>query len=138
MSKIRNIVLRPHHLLCTQTYDGKGYNADFVRNMTLITGRLRSESGIAVDIVFSADDLCAKCPNMQEADLCKDSAKVKRYDEKVANYFGIQQKSYIYREIVAEINVKMTAQMLEDICSDCAWYSVSGCRERLLQKVTVS
>ena len=29
-----SIVLRPHHLLCTQGYSGKGYDNDFVAHMT--------------------------------------------------------------------------------------------------------
>ncbi|MDD7224175.1 MAG: DUF1284 domain-containing protein, partial [Lachnospiraceae bacterium] len=30
------ITLRPHHLLCTQGYSGKGYSDDFVENMDKI------------------------------------------------------------------------------------------------------
>jgi len=65
--------LRPHHLLCTQGYSGKGYSDDFVQNMTAITNRLRNEAGIVINIVFSTDDICAKCPQMIDND------KVKRF-----------------------------------------------------------
>ncbi|MFR5373228.1 MAG: hypothetical protein ACLTGJ_07070 [Faecalibacterium prausnitzii] len=36
-----SIVLRPHHLLCTQGYSGKGYDNDFVAHMTDVVHQLR-------------------------------------------------------------------------------------------------
>ena len=56
------IKLRPHHLLCTQTYSGKGYSSDFVENMDIITSRLRLAPETIVEIVTTTDDICAKCP----------------------------------------------------------------------------
>ena len=32
--------LRPHHLMCTQSYAGKGYDEDFVKVMDKITYEL--------------------------------------------------------------------------------------------------
>lgn len=124
--------LRPHHLLCTQGYSGKGYSDDFVQNMTALTNRLRSENSTTIDIVFSTDDICEKCPNMTGVDLCKDNYKVKRFDNKMIEYFGLEEKSYIYQDIVDEIDSKMTESMLEDICFGCNWYPVSACREKIL------
>ncbi|WP_328223074.1 DUF1284 domain-containing protein [Faecalicatena contorta] len=57
------ITLRPHHLLCTQSYSGKGYDDTFVENMNRITQKLRTEEQTPVDIVFSTDSLCLCCPN---------------------------------------------------------------------------
>lgn len=124
--------LRPHHLLCTQGYSGKGYSGDFVQNMTAITHRLRNESNVIVDIVFSTDDICAKCPNMLGMDLCKDQCKVKLFDKKVVDYFGLEEKSYVYQDIVREIGAKMTASILKDICASCSWYPVSACKRNIL------
>jgi len=124
--------LRPHHLLCTQGYSGKGYNDEFVENMTTLTNLLRSEEDIAVDLVFSTDDICAKCPLMLDEDLCEDQQKVKRLDKKVVDYFGLEEKSYIYQEITHEINDKMTEEMMDDICSECSWYSMSACKKRIV------
>ena len=128
--------LRPHHLLCTQGYSGKGYSDDFVGNMTAITNRLRSDENIIVDIVFSTDDICGKCPKMISADLCENNDKVKRFDRKVTNYFCLEEKSYIYRDIIREINAKMTVSMMDDICSDCSWYPVSACKKNILGRAS--
>jgi len=124
--------LRPHHLLCTQGFNGKGYSADFVKNMTDITNILRNIPDAVVEIVFSTDDICEKCPKKIGEDLCERNDKVKRIDRKVVNYFGIEEKSYIYQKITSEINAKMTSLMMEDICGDCSWYPVSACRRNIL------
>ena len=100
--------------------------------MTVITNRLRSGEDVAVDIVFSTDDICSKCPKMLGVDLCEDNEKVKRFDKKVISYFGIEEKSYIYQEIIKEINANMTISMMDDICEDCNWYPISACKRNIL------
>ena len=124
--------LRPHHLLCTQGYSGRGYNEDFVENMTAITTYLRSNDNAVVEIVFTTDDICSKCPRMIDDDLCDSNEKVKRFDIKVVSYFGIEEKCYVYQDIIREINDKMTSEMMDDICSNCEWYPVSACRRNIL------
>ena len=124
--------LRPHHLLCTQGYSGRGYDNDFVDNMTAITTHLRNDANAVVDIVFSTDDICSKCPRMLGADLCKNNDKVKLIDKKVVAYFGIEEKCYIYIDIIRDINAKMTSDIMNDICSACEWYPISACRRNIL------
>ena len=124
--------LRPHHLLCTQGFSGRGYNDDFVDNMTAITTLLRSDTEVVVEIVFSTDDICCKCPRMIDDDLCNSNDKVKLIDSKVITYFDIEEKSYIYKDIVHEINTRMTSVIMDDICSDCEWYPISACRKNIL------
>ena len=124
--------LRPHHLLCTQGYSGKGYNDDFVVNMTAITDRLRSGENVIVDIVFSTDNICSKCPKMFDVDLCEDNEKVKRFDRKIIDYFGIEERNYIYHEIIKKINSQMTLSMMDDICSECNWYDISVCKKNII------
>lgn len=126
--------LRPHHLLCTQGYSGKGYSEGFVENMNRITSALRSGEPITVHITFSTDDLCGKCPHMLGTDLCDTNDKVKRFDRKVAEYFHLEEKDYDYHELVKKIREEITPQMLEDICEGCSWYPVSACREKILGK----
>ena len=126
--------LRPHHLLCTQGYSGKGYNNNFVQNMTAITNYLRNEENAAVDIIFSTDDICTECPNMIDIDLCKDNEKVKAFDRKVIEYFGIEEKCYIYKDIVSKINAQMTETIMDDICSNCSWYPVSACKKNIFNR----
>ena len=124
--------LRPHHLLCTQSYAGRGYNTHFVANMDKIVHRLRNERGLMIDLVFSTDDICAACPRMLGPGRCLDDAKVRRIDQKMVALFGLAEKSYCYDTIIAEIRALMTAARLEDICGNCNWYPVSGCQACIL------
>ncbi|MGN1145301.1 MAG: DUF1284 domain-containing protein [Acetatifactor sp.] len=126
------IKLRPHHLLCTQGYSGKGYNQEFVENMNEIVRRLRTEKATEITVVFSTDDLCAHCPNMVGTDLCTSQEKVKRFDRKTAEYFGLEEKTYIYQELIQKINSQMTSQRMDDICDGCQWYPVSSCKRNIL------
>ncbi len=40
-----SIPLRPHHLLCTLSYSGHGYSAEFTARMDALVARLRSICG---------------------------------------------------------------------------------------------
>jgi hypothetical protein len=100
--------------------------------MTAITTYLRNAENAAVDIVFTTDDICGKCPRMIKKGVCQSEEKVKRFDKKVVDYFGIEEKSYIYQDIIREINAKMTPDMMDNICSDCEWYPISACKKNIL------
>ncbi|MCI8834123.1 MAG: DUF1284 domain-containing protein [Ruminococcus sp.] len=126
--------LRPHHLLCTQGYSGKGYSEEFVDNMNRLTAQLRGEEPVRIQLCFSTDDLCTCCPNKQGENQCSTNEKVLRFDRKTVEYFQLEEREYIYQELIAQIQKKVTPEMLADICSDCAWYPVSACREKILKR----
>ena len=123
--------MRPHHLLCAQGYSGKGYNPEFTEYMDWATEKLRGESNTEIEIVFSTDDFCDNCSRKMGNDLCKDNEKVKRFDRKVVEYFGIEERRYIYQELVRQINARMTEEMMADICRGCSWYPISNCRKKI-------
>ena len=131
---MRCLTLRPHHLLCTQGYSGKGYDETFIQSMTEITNALRGEKPILINLVCSTDDICASCPLQISEDLCIDQLKVKAFDEKVMSYFNLETKTYNYKELIKEIDLKMTEEMMEDICGDCSWYLMSACKKNILEK----
>ncbi len=126
------IKLRPHHLLCTQGYSGKGYSEGFVDNMSTVVDRLRNGND-EIQIVFNTDNICRSCPEKLGENLCKSQEKVLRYDSKVVKYFGIEEKNYHYREIIKEIDSKMTGEMMDDICGDCGWYPISACKRNIVK-----
>lgn len=126
------IKLRPHHLLCTQGYSGKGYSEEFVEHMNEVVAMLRREEPTLIDLTFSTDTLCGACPNMKAVDNCETNEKVKRYDRKVVEYFQLEEKEYVYQELVKQIREQTTPEMLEDICDGCSWYPISACRKKIL------
>ena len=126
------MLMRPHHLLCTQGFAGKGYSEDFVRNMTYWVDRMRGEKDFRVKIIFSTDDLCSCCPQKKGEGLCADDSKVLSFDRKMVEYFQLEEKEYIYQDLIREVDAKMTPEMLEDICGSCSWYLNSPCRNNIL------
>ena len=127
------IKLRPHHLLCTQGYSGKGYSSTFVKNMNAVVSKLRGGEPGKIQLIFSTDDLCGSCPHMMGTDTCNTNEKVKRFDRKVVEYFHLEEKEYIYQELVEKIRKEITPEILADICDGCGWYPVSACRKNILR-----
>ena len=125
------INLRPHHLLCTQGYSGKGYSDGFVLNMNEVVNKLRNEDGTKIMLTFSTDRLCQCCPNKKGENICVTQEKVKNFDDKTVTYFALEEKEYVYKDIVNEIKSKITPQMLEDICTGCCWYNISACKKNI-------
>ncbi len=126
------MVMRPHHLLCTQGYSGKGYSSAFVRNMTDWVSKLRTREGFLVRLTTSTDALCACCPQKLAEGVCMDDEKVLVYDRKVMQFFHLEEKEYVYQDLIRRIDARMTPGMLEEICSTCSWYPVSACRKNIL------
>ena len=121
---MEKIYLRPHHLLCTQTFLGKGYSEEFVKNMTRITNILRTEKSQEIELTFSCDSLCAFCPNRLKSGsgyFCTDDSKVLSYDQNVIQTFHLKEKTYIYADLIQKINSSMTPALLTHICGDCSW-----------------
>ena len=88
------IRLRPHHLLCTQGYSGRGYSTEFVQNMSAIVHSLRNVPGTRIRLVFGSDSLCAHCPHHTADDLCEAQEKVSRFDRKTVEYFDLHEGEY--------------------------------------------
>ena len=108
------IRLRPHHLLCTQGYSGKGYSTEFVQNMSAIVHSLRNVPGTRIRLVFGSDSLCAHCPHHTADDLCEAQEKVSRFDRKTVEYFDLHEGEYVYQDLIRAIDTQMTPAMLEE------------------------
>ena len=137
-TKDKIICLRPHHLLCTQGYSGKGYSDEFVKEMSAVTDKLRKDPDIKVRIVFDTDRLCGKCPAKLGEGVCKDDKKVLRYDQKVKEILNLTEGVVSYREMTQKIDDYIIQgsgdERLKGICGDCAWYDKSACSKNILTK----
>jgi hypothetical protein len=132
------IRLRPHHLLCSQGYSGKGYSDDFVIGMDRVVQKLREDPDFMVDIRFSTDSICVACPSKYGEGLCKDDDKVLRYDACVREILGLEEGLYSYQDLIDRLdNYLMKGdgdERLRSICGDCNWYPVSACSKNILSK----
>lgn len=121
------IKLRPHHLLCTQSYEGMGYSPAFIENMDRITGALRARPDTEIQLVFTTDSLCEACPHKRGEDLCDSQDNVKSFDRRTIEAFDLKEKTYIYSELIDMINRSMTEARLRAICEGCGWIDRSAC-----------
>ena len=71
--------LRPHHGMCFQFYEGKGYSADFTDHMGKVIKELEADSEQKVVLKAETDIVCENCPN-NEGGVCTTQDKVLRYD----------------------------------------------------------
>lgn len=122
-----NLILRPHHLLCTQSYEGRGYSPQFVENMDAVTAILRKPTPTRICLKRDTDSLCEKCPNKLGENQCRGQDHVKKIDEKVLQYFHLEEKEYEYQSLIGKIREEMKEEILEDICGECSWYQNDGC-----------
>ncbi|MDR0886110.1 MAG: DUF1284 domain-containing protein [Clostridiales Family XIII bacterium] len=126
------IHLRPHHLLCTQGYSGKGYSSEYVKNMTAITDILRTDANARVQITFAADDLCRYCPHLEDDTRCNDQHKIDCLDSGVVHLLTLKEGEYAYQDLIHEIHDKINAAKFDEICSTCTWYPISSCKKNIL------
>lgn len=127
--------LRPHHLLCTQGYSGKGYSTEFVTHMNKIVTQLCDIEPAEIEIIFGTDDLCVACPHKAGENLCATQEKVNWFDQKVVEFFNLQERKYIYQDLIKEIDENMTEEMMDIICEKCSWYPISACKRNVCKKV---
>lgn len=123
------IKLRPHHLLCTQAYQGYGYSKDFTTCMDHLVEVLPSSS---VQLQQGVDEICNPCP-YKEGNKCSTEEKVTLMDQKVLSYFSLSYGEIAYSSTISKIRELMSEEIFEDICSTCSWYDYNLCRGKLLK-----
>lgn len=116
-------LLRTHHALCAQFFEGKGYSEEFVRHM----GRVLAEFGRddpEITLTDGCDVICSRCPN-NEGGVCSDG-KVRGIDRRAAEAMGVSPGStYAWSEllrIAADRVIK--PGRLREVCGDCEWIGI--------------
>ena len=117
------LILRGHHLLCLQGFQGYGYDEDFVKNMAEIN-KIRKLDNTTISITNEADDICRACPNLKGG-LCenqKQNDSIKSMDDEVISKLD-PSKEYnslnLFKEVETIFNSK---ESVSKICSKCMWH----------------
>ena len=142
------LILRAHHIFCIQGFRGKGYNEEFVSNMTNIVRHLNKEDNIMIKVVNTPDYICLSCPNNIGQDemikfevnntydnkgFCENERYIKNLDNQVLETLSIDEGSiYSYDDLLLKIKQYLTEEKFENICGNCKWYSLGYCREGLI------
>ena len=117
------LILRGHHLLCLQGFQGYGYDEDFIRNMDEIN-QIRKLGDTTIQITNEADDICKACPNLKN-NLCINKTqndRITSMDNEVLSKLN-SSKEYdaldLFKNIEEIFNSKET---VNDICFKCMWH----------------
>ena len=122
--------LRPHHLLCLQTFVGRGYSEEFVEHMTLVKRQLTANPLTPITLVSGADDLCAHCPNCVDGQCT--SEKPALFDRLVSDKLEQNPPSTL---IGIPNNLRITEDILAACCPGCEWRGL--CSSTLAHKASL-
>lgn len=126
-----SIRLRPHHLLCLQTFVGHGYSPDFTKHMTYVKSLLTADPNTAITLVAGPDDLCGHCPNCVDGSCT--SPKPALFDHLVAQKLNTTEDAdhAVQKHTDASDSpltlhgipsiLRMSEQLLAECCPDCEW-----------------
>lgn len=126
-----NVRLRPHHVLCSLGFAGKGYNDAFLANMAhIVTGQFRGPNGSDVQVVItgSADSICAPCPRRVGLG-CEVQEAVDRLDRDHAAALAIAPGDTLtWGECVDKARTRVAPDDLDTLCAGCQWLPLGLCK----------
>lgn len=115
--------IRPHHGLCMQFFEGKGYDENFVAHMSQVIEEMKHNP--VIRLVAGEDEICQCCPNNEEH-CCNTPEKVDRYDRKVLSLCqlkeGTQLQAQEFLQLAREKILKTDS--LSQVCGDCEWFTI--------------
>ena len=122
-------VLRPHHGMCFQFYEGKGYSEDFTDHIGRIIREMEADPSQIIKLQVETDIVCENCPNNESGE-CSSAYKVKRYDKEVLKACALAEGEEIsFAEFTELVRDKIIGSGIRsDICGDCSWDYI--CREK--------
>ncbi|TYT22804.1 DUF1284 domain-containing protein [Dictyoglomus thermophilum] len=121
--------IRGRHLFCLLHFEGKGYSQDFIENMYKIKESLENRGKFS--LVLYCDDICKKCPYMENNKCRKDvDNKLMYKDNEIVSRLGLSLEGELYdfAYVKALIFRNFNRKDFEDLCKDCSWFSL--CSER--------
>ena len=127
---ITRLHLRPHHLLCLQTFVGRGYSEEFVEHMTLVKRQLTANPLTLITLVSGTDDLCSHCPNCVDGQCT--SEKPALFDRLVRDKLGQNTPSTL---IGIPENLRITEDLITACCPGCEWRGL--CSSTLAHKASL-
>ena len=116
-------LLRAHHGMCLQFYEGKGYSADFTDHMWRISKKMKENP--VIRIISDADIICSRCPNLLNGK-CNTFLKVQQYDNEVLMLCHLSPGTELtwneFSSMVRECIIKTGKR--KQICEGCRWNSI--------------
>jgi hypothetical protein len=124
---------RPHHFLCTLSFQGKGYSPPFIKNYQSICDQLRAPDGdsIEIEVIEETDAICKPCPH-RRGSLCTEQTKIEQLDQAHAKVLGIKPGDQLtWGEAKDRLRQRMSIATHLEICQGCEWLDHGDCRKAL-------
>jgi uncharacterized protein len=116
--------IRPHHILCTRAFRGKGYSACFIKNMQAVIKQIKTDSSI--ELLCGIDGICSVCPE-RTGSICRSEGKVQELDANTIKYLHLEKQNYPYSEIEKILDERFGEDVYNKICGKCEWKKTGVC-----------
>ena len=134
------IKLRGHHLLCLHGFRGFGYSPEFVSNMTSIRDKLLNSPELEVEVNTSPDDICSVCPHLAEDRCARKNGSEDRTSGKdavILERLSLSAGDRLPSGKLFTLAAERFGQGIDDLCSNCSWFSHGWCAEGIREKAMV-
>ena len=123
----KKVTLRPHHGMCFEFYEGKGYSEDFTDHMGSIIRELENNPNQIVTVKAKTDIVCSHCPSNRNG-CCESQGKVTKYDKAVLQLCKIKEgETMTYSDFRKKVKEKILNKGLRNqVCGDCHWNYICG------------
>ncbi len=120
------MTLRPHHLLCVQGYQGKGYDQQFCEVMGRIAQAVARDPALPITVRDGPDDICAACPHLQGGRCTWEEAgeeSVREHDSALLGAFALRDGDVTsIHEVIARLDGDPAAlAVVAKYCGQCPW-----------------
>lgn len=123
--------LRPHHLLCSLGFRGKGRADRFTANMAaIVTGRLRAPDGgrTVIEIAPASDDICTPCAR-RRGTRCTEQVRIAALDARHAARLGLVPGDRLsWAAALRRIRQRVNPDDLDLLCRGCGWLPLGLCK----------
>lgn len=131
MSTGHKVLLRPHHLMCSLAFQGKGYSSAFVENMWSVVNALRQSDATEIEIVPGLDNICQPCPH-NLGHKCQSQSEIEFLDlqhmKALTLSFG---ERLTWGDAKNRIKKQMSVEKFTSVCSTCSWQKSGICEKAL-------
>ncbi len=123
---------RPHHFMCTLSFNGFGYDKRFVENYWQIVKQLARNPQTTIAVTCGSDAICLKCPNLQRSTLCKYQSKVEHIDRLHMEALHLNDGDILkWNEAKTIIKTHISIERFHIICASCEWKRFGICENAL-------
>jgi hypothetical protein len=126
--------LRPHHVLCSIGFEGKGYDDAFTANMArIVLGQLRAPGGAEQPVLVTgdADAICAPCPKRRGLG-CEAQAQIDALDARHGAALDLAPGDRLsWGECLERARTRVAPEELATLCAGCNWLPMGMCAEAL-------